>query len=107
MPPGTSQGRLPITEHAGAVTFDVKVQPRASREKVVGIEGDRLKIALTAPPVDGAANEALVAFLATALGVGRRDVEIVRGQTGRLKTIRVRGVGREAVERILPSATPG
>jgi len=107
VPPGTSQGpRLPITEHAGAVTFDVKVQPRASREKVVGIEGDRLKIALTAPPVDGAANEALVAFLATALGVGRRDVEILRGQTGRLKTIRVRGVGRDAVERILPPAAP-
>lgn len=92
---------LRIIEDAGAVTFDVKVQPRASRERVVGMEGERLKIALTAPPVDGAANEALVRFLAAALGVARRDVEIVRGQTGRLKTVRVGGVTRDAVLRVL------
>jgi len=88
-----------IGEQDGAVTFDVKVQPRASREKVAGIADGRLKIALTAPPVDGAANEALVAFVARALGVAKRDVEIARGATGRLKTLRVRGVSKEAVQR--------
>jgi uncharacterized protein (TIGR00251 family) len=93
--------RASIIEHAGAVTFDVKVQPRARRERIVGLDGGRVKIALTAPPVDGAANEALVAFLATALGVPRRDVEILRGKTARLKTVRVTGVTREAVVRVL------
>ena len=88
-----------IVEEAGAVTFDVKVQPRASREKVVGIEGERVKVALTAPPVDGAANDALVVFLARALGVPRRAVSIVRGHTGRLKTVRVEGVTRADVAR--------
>ena len=88
-----------IGQEQGAVTFDVKVQPRASRERIVGMEGERLKIALTAPPVDGAANEALVAFVARALGVAKRDVEITRGATGRLKTVRVRGIDREALER--------
>lgn len=88
-----------IRREPGAVTLDVKVQPRASRDAVVGIQAERLRIALTAPPVDGAANEALVAFVARALGVAKRDVEIVRGTTGRLKTIRVRGVDGDAVER--------
>lgn len=86
-----------VEEKDGAVTFDVKVQPRARREGVVGMEGDRVKIALTAPPVDGAANEALAAFLAASLGVAKRDVEILRGFSGRLKTVRVRGVTRAAL----------
>lgn len=89
------------------MTFDVKVQPRARRQGIVGIEAERLKIALTAPPVDGAANEALVAFLAEALGVPRRAVLIVRGQTGRLKTVRVEGTTRDAALRALaPPVSP-
>jgi uncharacterized protein (TIGR00251 family) len=83
------------------VTFDVKVQPRASSSKVRGIEAGRVKIALTAPPVDGAANEALVAFLAKLLGVARRDVTIVRGETSRLKTVTVRGVSAQRVREVL------
>lgn len=83
------------------VTFDVKVQPRASSTAIRGIEAGRLKIALTAPPVDGAANEALVAFLAKLLGVARRNVTIVRGETSRLKTVSVQGVSVERVREVL------
>jgi uncharacterized protein (TIGR00251 family) len=68
------------------------VQPRASRAVVGPVVGDRLRVAVVAPPVDGKANEAVVRALAEALGVPRGAVEIVRGETGRRKTVRVRGV---------------
>jgi uncharacterized protein len=70
----------------------IRVQPRASRTKVVGEHGGRLKIALAAPPVDGAANEALVEFLAGALKVRKADVTLLDGQTSRQKRLAVRGV---------------
>jgi uncharacterized protein (TIGR00251 family) len=92
-----------VRETEGAVSFDVRVQPRARRTALVGAEGDRVKIALQAPPVDGKANEALVEFLAEELGVTRRSVEILRGETGRNKTVRVQGLTRERVEAWLAS----
>jgi uncharacterized protein (TIGR00251 family) len=82
---------LPITESADAITFDVQVVPRASQEKLGPVLGDRLKIQLTAPPVDGAANEALVALLARKLGTRRDQIQIIRGLTGRKKTVRIVG----------------
>jgi uncharacterized protein (TIGR00251 family) len=78
-------------DEAGAVVLEVLVQPRASRTRVVGEHGGRLKLQLAAPPVDGEANAALVAFLAEALGVRRADVVLARGDTGRRKTVRVAG----------------
>ncbi len=88
---------LHVTEADGAVTFEVQVVPRASRNRLGPIFGDKLKVQLTAPPVDGAANEALVALVAKALGRARSDVTIVRGETSRRKTIRVAGVSRDAL----------
>ena len=82
---------MKIKEEAGAIEFDVQVVPRASREKV-SLLGDHLKVQLTAPPVDGAANEALRAFLGKLLGVAKSRIEIVRGETSRKKTLRVEGV---------------
>lgn len=76
----------------------VRVQPRASRDAVVGLHGEALKVALTAPPVDGAANEALLRFLGrTVLGVAPSALEIVRGHTGRDKVVLVRGAEVAAV----------
>lgn len=75
------------------MVLEVLVQPRASRTKVLGEHGGRLKIALAAPPVEGEANRALVEFLAGALGVRRAQVAILRGESGRRKTVRVDGVG--------------
>jgi uncharacterized protein len=89
---------------AGGAELDVLVQPRASRTRVVGEHDARLKIQLAAPPVDGEANAALVAFLAHALGARKADVEIVRGDTGRRKTVRVAGVAAAgAVAALAPS----
>ncbi len=87
----------------GVIHVSVRVQPRASREHVVGVHDGALKIALTAPPVDGAANEALTRYLAKKLGIARRDVEIVQGATGRLKVVALRGTTREAVESLTRS----
>jgi uncharacterized protein len=88
---------LKVTEADGAITFDVQVVPRASRDRLGPVHGDRLKVQLTAPPVDGAANEALVELLAKSLGRRRGDVASVRGHTGRKKTIRVAGSTRDAL----------
>lgn len=80
---------------ASGVTLEVVVQPRASRSRVVGEHGGRLKVQLAAPPVDGEANAALVDLLASVLGARKADVEIVRGETGRRKTVWVAGVSAE------------
>ena len=85
-----------LRQEPGGLVLEVLVQPRASRTRAAGEHGGRLKIQLCAPPVDGEANAALVDFLAGALGVRRADVSIVRGATGRRKTVRVAGIGEAA-----------
>jgi uncharacterized protein (TIGR00251 family) len=93
---------LDAREDAGAVVFSVRVAPRASRSAVLGVHEGALKVALTAPPVDGAANAALVAFLAKALGVAKRDVVIEQGDTSRSKRLRVTGVTLAQLAALLP-----
>jgi uncharacterized protein (TIGR00251 family) len=88
---------LEIREQEGAITFEVRVAPRASRDRVLGVHEGALKVALTAAPVDGAANEALRKLLAKALGVPKSDVEIVRGARARNKVLRVQGVSARDV----------
>src|SRR4249920_1100473 len=78
-------------ERDGALVFDIQVVPRASRTAVGPAVGDRLRVAVTAPPVDGAANAAVIEALAEAFGVRRAAVSIVRGETGRRKTVRIDG----------------
>jgi uncharacterized protein len=97
--------RVRLTESAGGVTFEVRVQPRASRAGLTGTQDGRLKIALTAPPVDGKANDALVGFLAQALDVPRRAVSILRGQTGRNKTVRIEGLTAARLETWIDTAS--
>ena len=77
---------------AGGCVLELLVQPRASRTRAVGEHDGRLKVQLAAPPVEGEANEELVGFLAAALRVRRADVAILRGDTGRRKTVSVAGV---------------
>jgi uncharacterized protein (TIGR00251 family) len=93
-------------ERDGALTVDVQVVPRASRAAVGPAVGDRLRVAVTAPPVDGAANEAVVEALAAAFGVRRAAVTIVRGAQGRRKTVRIAGATRAALDRLLAAAGP-
>jgi uncharacterized protein (TIGR00251 family) len=82
------------------LTLELHVQPGASRTMLAGMHGDRLKLRLAARPVEGEANRALVRFLADALAVTQRDVEIVRGESGRSKTVKVRGAGPGAAARL-------
>jgi uncharacterized protein (TIGR00251 family) len=91
---------LRIADHQGTIRFSVRVQPRASRSEIVGLHGDALKVRLSAPPVDGAANAALVELLAAALGVPRRSVRVVSGATSRGKIVEVDGVGVENMRRL-------
>ena len=89
-----------LKEHDGAVTFDVLVQPRASRAKLGPVHDGRLKVAVTSPPVDGEANAAVIELIAKTLGVARGSVEVIAGASSRRKTIRVRGVTRQAIEEL-------
>jgi uncharacterized protein (TIGR00251 family) len=90
-----------VREHAGAVTFDVLVQPRASRAKLGPIHDGRLKVAVTSPPVDGEANAAVIELVAKSLGVAKSAVEVIAGASSRRKTLRVAGVSRAAVEALV------
>jgi uncharacterized protein len=86
-----------VREHQGLVRFPVRVQPRASRDAIVGVHGGALKVALTVPPVEGRANAALVQLLAKALGIPRRQLRIVAGDRSRNKTLEVMGVDGDTV----------
>ncbi|HJL17800.1 MAG TPA: DUF167 family protein [Sandaracinaceae bacterium LLY-WYZ-13_1] len=88
---------LAIDEDEGAVVFAVRVSPRASRDAIGGVHDGALKVKLTAPPVDGAANAALVKLLAKRLRVAKSAVRIVGGETSRTKRVRVEGAPADAV----------
>lgn len=83
-----------------ALTIDVLVVPRSSRAAVGPWVGDRLRVAVAAPPVDGAANAAVIEALAAAFSVRRTAVTIVRGERGRRKTVRIDGASRATLERL-------
>lgn len=93
-----------MTEHEGCVRFNVRVQPRASRREIAGAHGAALKVRLHSPPVDGAANDELIAFLAKSLGVGKGAVRIVAGHSSRGKTVEVVGVSPESVHALTHGA---
>ena len=82
---------------AGVIRFAVHLQPRASDTAIVGLHGDALKVRVQAPPVDGAANDALVELLARLLHLRSSDVRIVAGQTSRRKVVEVRGSTPERI----------
>jgi len=97
----THLGNIDFHERDTTVTFAVRVIPRASKTEIVGEQNGALKVKLKAPPVDGAANEELVRFLARLLGVGRGSIEIVYGKSSRNKQIRINGVGQERLKEAL------
>jgi len=87
------------------VRLAVHVVPRASRTEIVGIHGQALRIRLNAPPVAGAANAALVSFVAESLGIRKGNLEIVSGTSSRRKVLRIFGLTREEVQRWVKSVT--
>jgi hypothetical protein len=92
---------LSIRNTKQGLVFKVRLQPRSSRNRIVGLQGEALKVQLTAPPVKGEANKALLEFLAGKLGVGKSQLQILSGHTSREKQIGVRGVGEEDILRLL------
>jgi uncharacterized protein (TIGR00251 family) len=90
-----------IKNSPSGATFAVKVHPRAKKNAITGEVGDALKLALTAPPVDGKANEACIDFFAKLLNLPRSSVTIAAGQTSRNKVIRVAGLSAEEVRKRL------
>ncbi|HEX8521175.1 MAG TPA: DUF167 domain-containing protein [Tepidisphaeraceae bacterium] len=84
---------LRLDERADGVHLMLKIVPSARRERIVGELGEALKVAVTPPPEDGAANRAVVELLAEKLGLSVGDVEIVRGHTSPRKQVRFRGIG--------------
>jgi len=97
---------LRVDVKGAVVRVAVHVQPRASRSEIIGQHGAALKVRLQAPPVDGAANEALVRLLAESLGVPHRAVRVVAGTTSRSKTVEVDGTTEDAVRALaLPRGT--
>ena len=92
---------LPLGRSPHGVTFAVRVAPRAGRTEVAGTRGEALLVRLAAPPVEGAANTVLIAFLAETFDRPKRDVRIVAGETSRDKRVAIGGLTDEAVGRTL------
>ena len=90
------------TEADGAITFAVRVVPRASKTAVAGEHDGALRVRVAAPPVEGAANEELIRFLAKEFGVPARDVEIRSGHASKTKVVRVVGASAERLMSLIP-----
>jgi uncharacterized protein (TIGR00251 family) len=91
----------PVRPHPEGCVISVRAMPNAPRSEVTGIVEDAVKIRIKAPPVEGKANKALVEFLAEALGLRRRDVELLRGETARNKQILIRGLSPDQLRKRL------
>lgn len=92
---------LRIVATATGVRVFIRVQPRASANEIAGAHGEALRIRLTAPPVGGAANDALIEFLAATFGIARSDVTIVAGSSSRSKIVELRGIAEDRVRRLV------
>ena len=89
-----------VTENDGSISFVIRVIPRASKSEIVGEVDGSLKVRISAPPVDGAANDEVVRLLAKAFGVAKSNVSIVVGETSKTKRIRVAGATPERLQQL-------
>jgi uncharacterized protein (TIGR00251 family) len=92
---------IPIRDSHSGVSFAVKVHPRARKNAITGEVGEALKLALTAPPVDGRANQAVVEFFADLFEIPRSSVTIASGATSRNKVVRIAGITSQAAKQRL------
>jgi uncharacterized protein len=95
---------VPVRDSPAGATFSVKVHPRAKKNAITGEIGDALKLALTAPPVEGRANEGCIEFLAKVLSVPRSSITIAAGESSRNKLIRVAGLSADEVRNRISAA---
>lgn len=97
---------IPLAETPAGVSFRIRVVPRAGSTRVAGTRGDALLVRLAAAPVEGAANEALIAMLAALFGRARRDISIASGERARDKIVRVAGTNAAEVSEKLLAILP-
>lgn len=90
-----------IQEKGEAIIIEVLISPKASKNKIVGLHDNRLKIRIAAPPVDGKANIELVKFLADELGTPTYNIEIETGYSSKRKTIKISGITKDVVEGLI------
>lgn len=91
---------IPVKETHEGIVFKIRVLPRSSKCDIAGIQGDALKIKITAPPVEGKANSECIKFLSDRLGIKRSQISIVAGHTSKNKTIAISGTTRSDMETI-------
>jgi uncharacterized protein (TIGR00251 family) len=91
----------PFHPHRDGTLIDLLVQPSASRSEIAGIHVGALRVRIAAPPVDGAANEAIIEFLSKQMKIRKSDIAITTGATGRRKRVLVRGIDPETVQQLL------
>ena len=89
-----------------AVTLKIRLQPRASRDGIDGLHGDALKVRVTAPPVEGRANKAVKKLLAEKFGLSPSQIEIIAGERSREKLLRISGISKADMERVLDITLP-
>jgi uncharacterized protein len=92
---------VPVRDTPDGATFAVKVHPRARKNAITGVVGDALKLSLTAPPLEGRANHAVIEFFADFFEIPRSSVTIASGATSRTKVLRVAGLSKAAIEQRL------
>jgi uncharacterized protein (TIGR00251 family) len=95
---------LPVKETGDGITFAIRVLPRSSRCEIAGVQDNALKLKITAPPVEGAANEECIKFLSKRLDVAKSRISIVTGGHSRLKTVHVAGLTRKDFDSRIPEA---
>ena len=87
---------LHLTQVENGIRLEIKVQPRSSKNQIVGEHNGALKVKLTAPPVEGEANQALLAYLASILKIPKKNVVLLKGESSRNKILEIRGVNVES-----------
>src|SRR6185437_16782738 len=97
----------PIQESAKGISFAVKVHPRARKNAITGVIGDALKLSITAAPVEGKANQAVIEFFADLFAIPRSSVTIASGETSRNKVVRISGLSRGSVDKRLSETLTG
>lgn len=97
---------IEIRESGEGLIVSVRVQPKASANKILGEHAGALKVSVTAAPEKGKANAAVIALLSKELRVPKSWIEITRGETTRIKTLRIRGLTKESLSRLLDALMP-
>jgi len=91
-----------IKESEDGVILHVHVVPRSAKSEVAGVQGDALKLKITAPPVEGQANAECIRLLSDILGIKKKQVRILGGHKSRKKTVAIEGIGRRDIEALIP-----